>query len=40
MKRFVDEFSVSDPDLMVDIIHALESNPSTGTSYDVEMYAR
>ena len=38
MKRFIDEFSVSDPDLMRDIVHALENCPASEHSYSVELH--
>lgn len=40
MKRFVDEFVVTDPDLMLDIVTALETNPVSGAKYEIEMRER
>lgn len=40
MKRFVDEIAVSDPDVVRNIVFALEKAPIDGKQYEVEMYDR
>lgn len=40
MKVFVDKITVTDEDLMRDIVHALESCPQSGRSYEVRMVER
>lgn len=38
MKRFIGEIKVEDPVLACDIVQALENNPDSGRTYEVEMY--
>ena len=38
MKRFIGEIKVEDPVLACDIIQALEKEPDSGRTYEVEMY--
>lgn len=40
MKKFVDEITVSDEGLMLDIVHHLENCPISGRDYEVEMHDR
>lgn len=40
MKKFVDEITVSDEGLMLDIVHHLENCPISGREYEVEMCDR
>lgn len=40
MKVHVADITVADHDLMRDIVHALENDPKSGNSYEVEMHER
>ena len=40
MRKFVDEITVSDEGLMLDIVHDLECCPFSGKEYEVEMCDR
>jgi hypothetical protein len=38
MKKFIGEIRVHDPNLMTDIVHALEAGPQSGRMYEVSMF--